>query len=183
MEGILRHFETMVETIVCWYLQGNRNIPEFLRRPGPAPPKKPLSPTSKIPSAVTKKPLLGVLVGTEPTETDSLDTRLDEASGSGRTVGVGNVPLHRAQPASGSLARGVGSAILLENRKDHQSCSIHCQRMSNQSPTTNLGKANPKPGKRDMLCDSSTWLQPRALQNRTRGERIRRQFLGRKGRG
>ena len=31
MDEILHHFETMVETLVCWYLQGNRIIPAFLR--------------------------------------------------------------------------------------------------------------------------------------------------------
>ena len=34
MDKVLNHFETMVETIVCWYLQGNRHdIPVFLWYP------------------------------------------------------------------------------------------------------------------------------------------------------
>ena len=31
MDGILRHFETMVATMVFWYLQGSQIIPGFLR--------------------------------------------------------------------------------------------------------------------------------------------------------
>ena len=31
MDEILHHLETMVETIVCWYLQGNQQKPGFLR--------------------------------------------------------------------------------------------------------------------------------------------------------
>ena len=31
MDDFLHHFETMVEAIACWYVQGNQTIPGFLR--------------------------------------------------------------------------------------------------------------------------------------------------------